>query len=129
MPHKDVLSIYSRHGKLTDEEWIHVLEARKAFLMREIRGLGQGKIRDVSIWKDRGNMSDTVAENISDEQITSPDKTKFNLDTRGVFVFDRSTYKCLDTHHAIMNVCGFTRTGLWLRAEVEIQWDAKAVLQ
>jgi hypothetical protein len=132
MPYTDVLSWFkSSKTPLTDLKWCEILEARKAFMMQRIRGLGQKKLGDVYIWRTRGELSTTLSEDLADTNLTSPDKKKFSMDTRGVFFFDRSIYICVenDPRRVSMAVCGFTRSGDWLIARVELKLDARGEVE
>jgi hypothetical protein len=127
MPYTDVLSwLKSSKAPATDYEWSEILKARKTFMMQHIRELGQKKLGDVYIWRTRGELSTTLSEDLADKNLTSPDKKKFNMNTRGVFFFDRSIYICVDNdpRHVSMAVCGFTRSGDWLIARIESKLDA-----
>lgn len=118
MPHKDVLSIFTQRGPLAIEKWYEILEARKTFMMDHIDDLGQMKLGNIPIWNNPGDISGTVSKGLVEAHLASPNKKQFNMDTRGVFVFDKQTFRPISNHSNQMAVYGFTRSGKWLIATI-----------
>ena len=126
MPHKGLLSIL-RSKPLTDQDYLELLEARKAFIMESTDDIGQQKLGNVSIWRTRGDIGARVGDHLSEGDFAYKGKGSFSLNTRGVFVFDRDTYSHVgdsrQPDQTNMCVYGFTRSGDWLLAHIKVWYS------
>jgi hypothetical protein len=99
-------------------------------MMKYIQELGQKKLGDTYIWKTRRDLSTKLSLGLTDKNFVSSNR-KFNMDTRGVFFFERSTYICVNDnpHHVSMAVCGFSRSGDWLIARIRLKLNERGDIE
>lgn len=117
----DVLA--STDTPFTKKRWEELVETRKDFILARARGrlgLSLTQLGEVHHWKQKGNISEQVKNDLSPSFFSTAEGRKISLKTRGVWIFARQTYKVDEQHSnlATMLIYGFTLNGIWFSVHI-----------